>query len=149
MSINAAREQRGESTVNSLWLWGGGTASRVRAHFDTMCVADPLLRAVARLSGARLVATAGIKHFLGSDRGLVEFVADTGASLEADLSLLESCWLSPAWEALGKGWLQELSMVLALPGKLVICRCDRAARRRFWRRRRAFQRQIVQWQLNH
>ncbi len=146
--INVAREQRGESPVNSLWLWGGGTASRVRRGFDTLCVADPLLRAVALLSGARLVETARVNDFSGSEHGLVEFVADTSVSLEASLALLESDWLSPAWEALGKGLLEELTMVLALPGRLIICRCDRTARRRFWRRRRAFQRQIVQWQLN-
>jgi len=147
--VNVAREQRGAPPVNSVWIWGGGTVCRVHRRFETMCVADPLLRAAARLSHARLTESTGdVNEFITGDHGLVEFVVSTDAGLGASLSHFESDWISPAWEALGKGRLDELTVVLALSKGLVICRCDRTARRRFWRRRQAFQRQIIQWQSN-
>ncbi|NIO40946.1 MAG: hypothetical protein GTO41_12655, partial [Burkholderiales bacterium] len=53
--LNLAREERGQVSVNSIWLWGGGTVPVVRRHFDKICVFDPVLRAIALMSQAQQI----------------------------------------------------------------------------------------------
>ena len=53
------------------------------------------------------------------------------------LQALEKNWLAPAWAGLASGAIDALTLVLPLGAtSLVICRCGRRERRRFWRRRR-------------
>lgn len=144
--VNIARERNGEAPVNSVWIWGGGSTPDVHHHFDTMCVEQPLLRAMARLSRARTPGIpCHIDRVLDDERGLVEFANAADVDIGTCLSRLEAEWMAPAWEALAKGSLKELNMVFALPEGLVTCRCDRRARRRFWKRRSALRRQIAHW----
>lgn len=148
--VNIARESNGEAPVNSVWIWGGGSAPEVHHHFDTMCVEHPLLRAMARLSRARAIETpCNIDSVLEGNGGLVELANTTGTDIDTFLSWIETKWMEPAWEALGKGSLKELNMVFAVPGGLITCRCDRQARRRFWKRRSALRLQLVHWKPDH
>ena len=145
--VNITRENHGEAVVNSLWLWGGGGVQALHHHFDRMCVRHPLLRAGASLSRARVVdAPCNIESLIGANQGLVEFEMAADTDVSAYLSRLESDWMAPAWEALGKGQLEEFNMVFALPEGIVKCRCDHGARRRFWKRRRTLRQQLVFWQ---
>ena len=53
--VNQAREARGELAVNSVWFWGAGEPGPVpRRRFDEVVADDPLIRALARRSGARV-----------------------------------------------------------------------------------------------
>lgn len=147
--INIARESNGEAPVNGIWIWGGGIAPEVHRRFDTMCVQHPLLRALAMLSHARaLEPRCNLNSLFDGNRGLVELTSAVDAEVGAWLSRFERDWMAPAWEALGKGPLKELNMVFALAGGVVSCRCDRPARRRFWRRASAFQRQFARWKAD-
>jgi hypothetical protein len=152
--VNMAREQRDEPLVNSVWLWGGGTACGIHRHFDRMKVTDPLLRASARLSGAQLAQSAcNFDDLISVDaapgqHSMVEFDFSSDSEPAGTLSRLESDWMALAWQALGEGRLDELTVVVvADPGRLLICRCDRKARRRFWKRSKPFDQQLDRWQL--
>lgn len=136
--VNAAREARGDMPVNSLWIWGGGTLAAVESRFDAMCAADPLLRAIARLSDARLIDAPGnLQGPPEADNMLVEFVLQPANVGDASLPVLEAHWLAPAWRGLASGWLDELTLVLPLRDTIAVCRCARKERRRFWRRRQS------------
>ena len=52
---NQAREARGELPVNSVWFWGAGTPGPPpRRRFHEVVADDPLIRALAERSGARV-----------------------------------------------------------------------------------------------
>ncbi len=149
--VNVAREQRGENPVNSLWLWGGGTAPVVRNRFAKMRGSDPLLRAAAKLSRAQLTETAeNFANFftVEDEQGLVEFVLPPHHGARQSLSRLEADWIMPAWEALASGRLDEFTLVLPLPEAVVVCHCDRKGRRKFWKRRQALPRFLSQWAVS-
>ena len=145
--VNIAREQRGEVPINSLWIWGGGTAPVIQKSFDTMHAADALLRALAALSGTPLMDLPGDALDIPLDhRYLVEFVVTDKPGTTGSISALETDWIAPAWRALGTGRLDELTLIVPLPNAIAVCQCDRKARRRFWRRNRTLTRLLGQWQ---
>jgi len=144
--VNVAREQRGEAPVNSLWIWGGGTAPMVQKRYDKMRVDDPLLRALAALSDTPpMEPPGGAMDFPVDDHDLAEFVVTADPDTARSMSALETDWLVPAWRALAAGRLDVLTLVLALPNAVVVCRCDRKGRRRFWRRKQSLARLLDQW----
>ena len=147
--INVAREERGDLPINSLWLCGGGAVPAVHRCFDTMSVQDPLLRAAALLSQARLIEMPNnALDVIGENKhALVETMMSTGDGPGASLSTLEADWIAPAWKALNSGRLDQLRLVLPLPNSVLICHCDRKARRSFWRRRQAVPQFLARWQV--
>ena len=53
--VNQAREARGELPVNSVWFWGAGEPGPIpRRRFHEVVADDPLVRALAGRSGARV-----------------------------------------------------------------------------------------------
>ena len=146
--VNVAREERGDLPINSLWLCGGGTVPAVHRCFDTMSVQDPLLRAAALLSQARLIEMPNnALDVIGeNEHALVETIVSMRDGPSASLSTLEADLMAPAWKALNSGRLDQLRLVLPLPNGVLICRCDRKARRRFWKRRQAVPQFLSLWQ---
>jgi hypothetical protein len=149
--VNAAREARGEPVVNSLWLWGAGTAPRVPAsRWRSVCADDPVARGLARLSGAR-------EHPLpqGADAWLHDappdgrhlFLLD---ALRAPLALGQNAEYAECIDALEKRWFEPLLAALraARVGMVTVHVPDslgasfetiRGDLRRFWRRPRALE----------
>lgn len=139
--VNAAREDRGEPAVNSVWLWGGGVVPEAERLFEKMSVNDSLLRAIGELSGAQVSAVSNTGSATGIDfrdtgNCFAEFPAYRTSDEDNVLARLESNWVVPAWEALRTGKLDKFTLVLRLGGAMVECSCDRKARRRLWKRRR-------------
>ena len=144
--VNAAREHRGDVPVNSLWIWGGGTVPAVDRCFDTMCVVDPLLRALAVLSHAQLMEVPANASTLPADgNNLVEFDLLGYDNSSAALAALETGWLFPAWQALATGRLDELTLALPHGDTIIVSRCGRKERRRFWKRRQLLSRFLSQF----
>ncbi|HMQ12248.1 MAG TPA: hypothetical protein PKD21_02215, partial [Candidatus Competibacter phosphatis] len=53
--LNQAREQRRQPMINGLWFWGGGSCpTAARAPTAGLYARDPLVRGLARLSGAAI-----------------------------------------------------------------------------------------------
>ncbi|UCD67071.1 MAG: hypothetical protein JSW48_09330 [Betaproteobacteria bacterium] len=149
-AVNVSREERGDLPVNSLWLWGGGTEPAVHRCFDKMSVRDPLLRAAALLSQARLIEMPNnALDMIGEDEHvLVETMTSTRDGPGTSLSTLESDWIAPSWKALNSGRLDQLCLVLPLTRAFLICHCDRKARRSFWKRRQAVPQFLSRWQVS-
>jgi hypothetical protein len=50
--VNEARDRRGELTINSIWLWGGGVSPEIFAgDFRAVWSTDPLANGLAQGAG--------------------------------------------------------------------------------------------------
>ena len=149
--VNADRKARGEPTVNSLWLWGAGTAPRVAAsRWRSVSADDPVARGLARLSGARERALpegaeAWLREAPPDGRHLVLLDA-----LRAPLALGQSAEYAECIDALEKRWFAPLLAALRAGrvGMVTVHVPDslgasfetiRGDLRRFWRRPRALE----------
>lgn len=143
---NAAREARGDLTVNSVWVWGAGREQPVAARFTAVWSDLPLAAGLAQAgavpihplprsgadllheprAGAELVALAG-------PAGMA--YGEVGAWREAVLEI-ERQWISPLVRGLGGPVLESFTLhgLGADFGRSV--ELDRHRGRRFWSRRR-------------
>ena len=149
--VNAAREAHGEPVVNSLWLWGAGSAPRVPpSRWRSVSADDPVARGLARLSGARARplpegAEAWLQESPPDGRHLVLLDA-----LRAPLALGQSAEYAERIDALEKRWFGPLLSALRAGriGMVTVHVPDslgasfetiRGDLRRFWRRPRALE----------
>jgi hypothetical protein len=149
--VNVEREARGEPAVNSLWLWGAGSAPRVpRSRWRSVSADDPVARGLARLSGAHERALPeGAEAWLQDSpldgRHLVLLDA-----LRAPLALGQSAEYAECIDALEKRWFAPLLAALRAGrvGMVTVHVPDsldasfetiRGDLRRFWRRPRALE----------
>ncbi len=107
--VNLERETSGELPVNSLWIWGGGTAEEQSTR-----VQPPLFSDDALLTGYWYSATGVAEPWLGSinaciDASVAGFVAETPEFDESD-ELLESSLLELR-AALRSGRLSQLTLL--------------------------------------
>ena len=107
--VNLERERLGELPVNSLWIWGGGTAD-----IQTTRVQPPLFSDDALLTGYWYSATGVAEPWLGSIDACIKesvagFVAETPEFGEND-ELLETC-LHELRAALRSGRLSHLTLL--------------------------------------
>ncbi|MDP2239779.1 MAG: hypothetical protein Q8K18_06390 [Burkholderiales bacterium] len=126
--LNDAREARGEMTVNSVWLWGGGTRPSVPGrHFSAVWSDEALpcaLAAHANLPATPLPADAGQwLHATGSadSHHLIVFGQLAAAAQYGDMArwrehitALDRDWIAPLLAALQRRRISRLT--LALPG---------------------------------
>jgi hypothetical protein len=151
--VNQAREARGEPPINSVWLWGEGTApAGARGRWLSVSAGEPLALGLARLAGERARA-------LPSGAGAwLERVAEDGRHLvvldvlRAPHALEDSPALLERLRALEAGWFAPLLAMLRAErvGMLSIHIPDatggasfetvRSDLRRFWRRPKALER---------
>ena len=107
--VNLAREAEGELPINSLWLWGGGTAPEKIKR-----VQPPLFSDDALLSGYWYSATGVANCWPGNiteclNRSIAGFVAET-PEFDDNLDLLEACLLELRG-ALRSGRLSSLTLL--------------------------------------
>ena len=147
--VHDARDARGEPTVNSLWLWGGGQAPRaVHGPWRSLTAADPSALGLAQLAGMRRFdlpasAEAWLERLPGEGRHLAVLDAlrapaalEQQPEYEAGLDALERDWFAPLLAALRA---ERIGMVTvrvpdAAPGAGF--ETVRGDLRRFWRRPR-------------
>ncbi|TAN53211.1 MAG: hypothetical protein EPN19_09605 [Betaproteobacteria bacterium] len=135
--VNHAREQRGEPTVNSVWLWGAGRLPRsVRAPWLSVLGDDPVAAGLARCAGIRHDALPSdalywLEHAPQDGRHLC--VLDAAQSVR-ELQALEQRWFDSLLQALRQGRIGMLT--LRIPDLGRACETTRADLRRFWRRPR-------------
>ncbi len=146
--VNAAREQRGAPTINSIWPWGGGWLPGKPLPRVTRLLADhPLAKGLAIHAGLvcnALPAAAG-ELFADPGEGCTLLVDDRLAwpgyygDIEAwldGLGALELDWFAPLLAALRGGTLASLEIH---PCNGLAFRVSRRDLRRFWKRVRAFE----------
>lgn len=118
--VNAAREEAGRMAINSLWLWGAGTAQRFACDFDGIWSTQPLAVGLGRASGvmthavpqdaATLLANiAPASHHLVLLEDLLGPVQyENGEAYREALLGLETRWFAPLRGALASGKVKEL-----------------------------------------
>ncbi len=107
--VNFAREADGQLPINSLWLWGGGTAPE-----KTTRAQPPLFSDDALLTGYWYSATGVAEPWLGSIDACIEesvagFIAET-PEFDDRPELLESC-LAELRDALQSGRLSSVTIL--------------------------------------
>ena len=148
--VNEAREARGEPTVNSVWIWGGGPARAARSAWQSIASDEPLVLGAARLAGARHRALPR------SSREWLDRVPEEGRhlavldQLRAPLALgedvreiqarLERDWFAPLLAALRAGRIGMVSLHVPDGPQALSCETIRGDLRRFWRLPKAIER---------
>ena len=143
--VNEAREARGEPTVNSLWLWGGGRAASARCAWQSVATDDPAVLGAARLAGARHRALPR------SARDWLERLPEDGRHLavldmlrlqreNVLLEELEKQWFEPLLAALRAGRVGMVTLHVPDAAEALSFETTRADLRRFWRVARALAR---------
>ena len=139
--INEAREARGEPTVNSLWLWGAGSAKHARCDWQSVAADDPAVLGAARLAGARH------RPLPASGRDWLERLPADGRHLavldalrvrlalgeEPALDELEKQWFEPLLAALRSGRIGMLTVHVPDGAEALSFETVRGDLRRFWR----------------
>lgn len=143
--VNVAREQAGLPTVNSLWFWGGGQYQALPVHpVLKVWSDDPLALGLARAAGAVAMGLPTSMQTL-----LAQPLSEAGLLILpvfAPQSSLDACaarwaeidreWLSLLLEALQRGSLARLELLLAGPTAVHGYALSRTSLFKFWRRSR-------------
>ena len=139
--VNRAREDAGQPLVNSLWLWGNGTAPEgARAPLAVVQAATPETRGLARAAGVEPQAPAPL--LAAPTLTVLETLARPALHLDLDgwrnaLVALERDWCAPLLEALRAGRLKTLQ--ISAPGERATLELSVSARDlwKFWQRPRS------------
>lgn len=151
-AVNQQREERGELSINGLWIWGGGHLPRQPGHCPISAVyADAAeARGAARLAGIEpWPAAARLSQISATDGAtLAVWPQAQTALMQGDLeqwysalTSFEEAWAVEALTALRSG---SWRVVHLHPGGGRRWRITAADLRRFWRRRRPLAHWIMQ-----
>ncbi len=139
--VNQAREERGEPTINSLWLWGGGRKPDVQSTTRTVHAGGYEAHALGRYSRTPVHPLAGSLHQGLPGRGdvyLLDTLAEAGQCGDAygwrgALETLERDWFAPLRNRLGTlAQKQPIELLDPISGKTLLLK--RSDAWKFWRR---------------
>jgi len=112
---NRQREQAGQAPINSIWLWGGGTANPERSAPGAAIFADDeRLRDLARGSGVEIAPVPASFDALPPAAAAAVWLApiDRGDAIER-LGGLDRAWMAPVERALNAGRLSAIELILS------------------------------------
>ncbi|MBU1425047.1 MAG: hypothetical protein KKH12_11195 [Gammaproteobacteria bacterium] len=116
-ALNLLRAARGESIINSLWLWGGGRAAPSAPAFDAVGGDDGLIGAFTRAAGMQQIESLQVMLDGQDAKGLWVCDAAGEALQRGDLYAwreavlhIERQYAQPLLQALQAGKLQRLSL---------------------------------------
>ena len=146
---NERREAEGRSTINSLWLWGGGVLPECRAQdFAGVWSNDPLARGLGHACGLpvhRLAddatallarATPGRSHLLVLDALQATVHYEDGGAYRQQLLELEARWFAPLQKALAGGRIRHLRLAASTAYATLAWESGRREQWRWWQRPR-------------
>ena len=146
--VNEAREARGAAIVNSIWLWGGGTAPAVgRPLYHAAWGDDALTRSLAAAAGIARHDLAGngavwLTAAIAADEHhllVLDYLSDalrTGgiAGWREQLAALERDWMAPLASALRAGKISAITLVAINSDNVLEATLTPALLWRLWRR---------------
>ncbi len=149
-AVNQAREARGESAINSVWLWGGGSAAGQLARpYSRVCGDSPLAAAFAQAAGIPLAAD---EFTVAGNDGDVLFVWEglRSALQQGDLHAwrvsvqrFEQVCVAPLWAALRAGRITQLTLDVLGAGGARHFELTRSAAWKLWRLPKSLMRYTV------
>jgi hypothetical protein len=147
--VNQERELRGDMTVNSIWLWGGGKGTDVLSlSFNKIFTDSALAEAFASVAGIScsglpsgpepisfggadvLVVWEGMRRALGQ--------GDLAGWQESVQKFDQNC-IAPLLAAMRKGHVGKITLDALQENKSLHFMLDRKGMRKFWRRRKPLQ----------
>ncbi len=148
--LNQAREARGELTINSLWFWGGGRATRLKKAFDAVGGDSGLAGAFAQVAGVPEIRP--LQAMLdGNDASGLWICAAPGEALQrGDLygwretvQQVEQECARPLLKAFKAGRLQRLTLEVSREDGSRCFELTRGDTWKFWRAARPLARYAV------
>ena len=143
LPLNDAREMRGELTVNSIWLWGGGICPQIAAASTTVLANEPTARAIAfaaacpndtvpqdaaALAGSLDDTVVLLEHL----RGAAQYGDIIG--WREGMQQLETDWFGPLVKMLKSGKIAELRIIAPGVTENMEWRVTRSGLLKFWKR---------------
>jgi hypothetical protein len=134
LPMNEAREASGKLPVTGFWPWGNGRMPAIeRSCYTHACSDDPLVRGIARASGAEAASlpadAAGLAHMPPGARLIIH--CSTAAT---PLSAIERLWVAPLEKRIEAGAIAELRLLLLRSDHSIARSITRRHLRRWWRR---------------
>jgi hypothetical protein len=119
--VNAAREERGEPPINSVWFWGlGRLPARLGSHDSHVYADDPLARGLAIAAQLRTERVPAAALALPQDASVNALVVLSALrdparygnvqAWQRELQQLEARWFAPLLAMLRKGTVAELTL---------------------------------------
>jgi hypothetical protein len=114
-AVNRGREARGQTPVDSVWFWGGGTLARQEAPANSTIFADGgLVCDLARSVGLEQEPLPASFDALPDAVAHVIWLGSIEADVAAkQLSAIDRAWFAPARRALRAGVTREVDLVIA------------------------------------
>ncbi|MFZ1828851.1 MAG: hypothetical protein WAW42_08815 [Candidatus Competibacteraceae bacterium] len=144
--VNRARDERNQPLINGLWLWGGGVLpASAQAPAADFYADDLLTRGLARLAGVAIrpvpdnandwwqAAAHDADSLVVLDEARHDQVDGDSDAWIDHVARLERDWFEPCWRLLQTGQIKALHLYGGQGRRHSL---TRAARWRFWRRRR-------------
>ncbi|NUQ48777.1 MAG: hypothetical protein HUU27_02505 [Phycisphaerae bacterium] len=139
-ALSRAREESGQRTVNSVWLWGAGEFDRMpQAPTALVQATDPLSIGLARASRCPVAAPDLASALKQDTLVVIDGLRKPAQRLDLDvwrsgLDALERDWFAPLAEALNRGQIDSLRLIAPGDrGTLLVAR-RRSDRWKFWRK---------------
>ncbi|MET0983607.1 MAG: hypothetical protein ABWY02_15995 [Telluria sp.] len=138
--VNAEREARRLPPVNAFWLWGAADAARARAPQAPVLAAFDAAPWVDALADTQVTDLPAFVAGVDKDTILVcgsaaasAIGADWGGWI-AQMGQLEAALFAPILDALTRGRVRRVSLVLSHRDAHAACTTNALAQRKFWRR---------------
>ena len=140
-AINAEREIRGMKTVNSIWLWGGGsaTSAQTSAYTEAFNLGEwtqaftTRVTRHSRADSANQALSGAVQHGFVYLDTLTEYALSTDwARWLNEMHALEAAWFAPLLDALKSGKLSSLDIVATNDTRLAQFAVTRSSLRKFW-----------------
>lgn len=133
--VNAAREQRGQPVINSVWLWGGGSVpAPAQRSWAQVWSDDPVTLGLAKLSATpRTAQPTDANAWLDAAITPGDHLLVLPHHDEEFATNMEILWFMPLLDALKSARLQQLTLCTTGHRWSI----DRTASKRWWVRRRA------------
>jgi hypothetical protein len=139
--LNERREMQGKQTVNSLWLWGGATATPSTAsQHEVFNLPDGFTglsqyakASHANTSAADVIAAKPESGLLTLDSLIQPALTGEWSSWLEQLHFLESAWFAPLLQAMRQGQLDSLSLIITDSTHILELRTSRFSLKKFWR----------------